>query len=77
MFDVKHHERFWNFNVNDLHGSNAQKVSKDKVPRAVKTAFTKLHPSTKVSWEMEKSDYEAGFTAAKKPQKFIPLSVYY
>lgn len=42
--------------------ANAQKVKADKVPVAVKTAFTKLHPSTKVSWEMEKKDFEAGFT---------------
>ena len=46
--------------------SKAQKVKADKVPTAVKAAFAKLHPSTKVSWEMEKKDYEAGFTAAGK-----------
>ena len=46
--------------------SKAQKVKADKVPAAVKAAFAKLHPSTKVSWEMEKSDYEAGFSAAGK-----------
>ncbi len=55
--------------------SNAQKVNADKVPEAVKTAFTKLHPSTKVSWEMEKSDYEAGFTAAGKETSEVYTAV--
>ncbi|MFF9965382.1 hypothetical protein, partial [Pedobacter suwonensis] len=40
----------------------AQKVAAAKVPAAVKTAFTKSHPGVKVNWEMEKQNYEAGFT---------------
>lgn len=43
--------------------SFAQKLSAQKVPTAIKTAFAKNHASiTKVSWEMEKTNYEAGFT---------------
>ncbi len=40
---------------------NAQKISAAKVPAAVKTAFTKQYPGTAVKWEMEKSNFEAGF----------------
>ncbi|MFC3562889.1 hypothetical protein [Pedobacter jamesrossensis] len=40
----------------------AQKVAAGKVPAAVKTAFTKNHPGIKVNWEMEKQNFEAGFT---------------
>ena len=40
----------------------AQKIASSKVPAEVKVAFIKLHGSTKVSWEMEKLDYEADFT---------------
>lgn len=42
--------------------SQAQKLNVAKVPASVKAAFTKLHPATKVSWEMEKVNYEAGFS---------------
>lgn len=42
--------------------AQAQKNNATKVPAQVKAAFTKLHAGTKVSWEMEKQDYEAGFT---------------
>ena len=42
--------------------AHAQKISAAKVPAQVIAAFTKLHPGVKVSWEMEKQDYEAGFT---------------
>lgn len=41
--------------------AQAQKLSAAKVPAQVITAFTKLHPGVKASWEMEKQDYEAGF----------------
>lgn len=42
--------------------SYAQKVNAGKVPAAVKAAFAKNHPGlAKVSWEMEKTDFEAGF----------------
>ncbi|MBB6501246.1 hypothetical protein [Pedobacter cryoconitis] len=47
--------------VGIVSGSQAQKLTAGKVPVAVKTAFTKLHPATKASWEMEKNNYEAGF----------------
>lgn len=40
----------------------AQKVAAAKIPAAVKTAFAKNHPGAKVSWEMEKQNYEAGFS---------------
>ena len=39
----------------------AQKISADKVPAAVKTAFSKEYPNTTVKWEMENGKYEAGF----------------
>ena len=40
----------------------AQKISADKVPAAVSTAFkTKFPSATKINWEMEKSEYEANF----------------
>jgi hypothetical protein len=42
--------------------AQAQKLNPAKVPAEVKAAFTKLHAGTKVSWEMEKQHYEAGFT---------------
>ncbi|KQC00026.1 PepSY-like domain-containing protein [Pedobacter sp. Hv1] len=42
--------------------SFAQKLSAKKVPAAITAAFAKNHASiTKVSWEMEKTNYEAGF----------------
>jgi len=45
-----------------LTATYTQKIAAVKVPAKVKVAFVKLHGSTKVSWEMEKLDYEAGFT---------------
>lgn len=40
----------------------AQKISADKVPSAVTSAFKSKFPAaTKTSWEMEKDDYEANF----------------
>ncbi|MGM9478350.1 hypothetical protein ACS5PU_18130 [Pedobacter sp. GSP4] len=42
--------------------AQAQKLNATKVPAEVKAAFAKLHAGTKVSWEREKHDYEAGFT---------------
>ncbi|MBE9601971.1 PepSY-like domain-containing protein [Pedobacter sp. MC2016-24] len=42
--------------------ANAQKITAAKVPATVKTAFAKAHPDVKtVSWEREKSSFEAGF----------------
>lgn len=46
--------------------ANAQKLTAEKVPAPVKTAFEKLHPHTKVNWEMDKKNYEAEFTANGK-----------
>lgn len=47
--------------------SQAQKLNANKVPASVKAAFSKSYPKiTKVSWEMEKQDYEAGFTVNGK-----------
>ncbi|SDD83043.1 PepSY-like domain-containing protein [Pedobacter soli] len=40
----------------------AQKISAAKVPAEVQGAFAKLYPGVKANWEMEKKDYEAGFT---------------
>ncbi|RNL53208.1 hypothetical protein [Pedobacter jejuensis] len=40
----------------------AQKVSVAKVPSMVKSTFAKNHPGVKVNWELEKQNYEAGFT---------------
>lgn len=43
-------------------GGNAQKISADKLPQAVKTSFAKAYPHAKgVKWDKEKSDYEASF----------------
>lgn len=41
---------------------NAQKISAAKVPAEVQGALAKLYPGVKANWEMEKKDYEAGFT---------------
>lgn len=46
--------------------AQAQKLKAEKVPMAVRNAFTKLHPTTKVKWELEKKDYEAGFILGGK-----------
>ena len=43
--------------------ANAQTISSAKVPQAVKSSFAKTHPKiSKVQWELEKGEYEAGFT---------------
>lgn len=43
--------------------ASAQKITYDKVPATVKSAFSKAHPDVnKVSWEKEHGNYEAGFT---------------
>jgi hypothetical protein len=41
--------------------THAQHIAPIKVPGKVKAAFVKLHGSTRVSWEVENLDYEAGF----------------
>jgi len=46
--------------------ANAQKISADKVPAAVKAAFQKQYPSVaKVKWEKEKESFEAEFKLDK------------
>ena len=40
---------------------NAQKLSADRVPAAVKAAFVKAYPNTTVKWEKEGDLFEAGF----------------
>jgi uncharacterized membrane protein YkoI len=41
---------------------NAQKMTADKVPSAVKESFAKLYPNVKsVKWDKEEADYEASF----------------
>lgn len=45
---------------------NAQQVKEADVPPAIKTSFSKLHPSAKVDkWEKEGNNYEAEFTENK------------
>ena len=52
--------------------ANAQKLSADKVPANVKAKFAALYPKiTEVKWEMEKSDYEAGFTQDKTQMSVV------
>src|SRR6478672_13738326 len=46
--------------------ANAQTIKADKVPVQVKNAFAKMHPATKVVWEKEKGNFEAGFTLSGK-----------
>ena len=50
----------------------AQKITADKVPAAVSTAFkTKFAQADKVSWEMEDGNYEVSFTNGGKKQSAI------
>ncbi|GAA4308494.1 hypothetical protein GCM10023149_02430 [Mucilaginibacter gynuensis] len=47
--------------------ANAQSVPASKVPAPVKATFMKTYPTvTKVKWEMEKGNYEAGFVSQKQ-----------
>ena len=44
----------------------AQKITADKVPANVKAKLTALYPKVStVKWEMEKGNYEAGFSLEK------------
>ncbi|MBB2148254.1 PepSY-like domain-containing protein [Pedobacter gandavensis] len=56
--------------------ANAQQLAASKVPSAVKTAFAKAHPDLKsVSWEKEKTNYEAGFKLnGKKTSELYTLN---
>lgn len=49
----------------------AQKISATKVPVEVKSAFAKLYLGVKANWEMEKQDYEAGFTLNGKATSVV------
>jgi len=49
----------------------AQKISAAKVPVEVKSAFAKLYPGVKANWEIEKQDYEAGFTLNGKATSVV------
>ena len=52
--------------------ASAQKLSADKVPAAVKAKFASLYPSVSApKWEMEKADYEAGFTSGKTEMSVV------
>lgn len=50
---------------------SAQKISAAKVPAEVKGAFAKLYPGVKANWEIEKQDYEAGFTLNGKATSVV------
>jgi len=49
----------------------AQKISAAKVPTEVQSACSKLYPGVKAKWEMEKQDYEAGFTLNGKATSVV------
>ena len=53
-------------------GMSASALAQVKVPVAVKNAFEKAYPSTKVKWEKEGTNSEAGFV-----QKGSEMSVIY
>lgn len=53
-------------------GMSASALAQVKVPLVVENAFAKEYPSTKVKWEKEGSNYEAGFE-----QKGHEMSVIY
>ncbi len=51
---------------------NAQKMTADKVPSAVKESFAKLYPDVKsAKWDKEGSDYEASFKMAGKDMSVV------
>ncbi len=50
----------------------AQKITNDKVPATVNKAFTAKFPAAQnVTWEMEKSKYEASFTNNGEKQSAV------
>lgn len=52
--------------------AKAQTVPAAKVPASVKSAFMKTYPTvTKVKWEKEKGNYEAGFTSQKQEMSAV------
>lgn len=51
---------------------NAQKMTADKVPSAVKESFAKQYPSVKgAKWDKEKADYEASFKMDGKDMSVV------
>lgn len=51
---------------------NAQKMSADKVPAAVKESFMKLYPNVKTAkWDKEDADYEASFKMDGKDMSVV------
>lgn len=52
--------------------ATAQRIPSSKVPAVVKEAFVKQHPEiTKVNWEKEKGNYEAGFKLNNVPTSML------
>ncbi|MEO8447217.1 MAG: PepSY-like domain-containing protein [bacterium] len=52
--------------------SNAQNLKVSQVPSVVKTSFSSLYPdASKVQWEMEDGNYEAGFDQNKVETSII------
>lgn len=50
----------------------AQKASKKTIPAVVKSAFQKAYPDvTKVKWDKEGANYEAGFEVAELEQSVL------
>ncbi len=45
--------------------ANGQSISATKVPAIVKAAFSRSHPGTKASWEIEDGYYEAAYHKGK------------
>lgn len=52
-------------------GITASAMAQIKVPSNVKNAFAKEYPGTKVKWEKEGANYEAGFTKNRHEMSVI------
>lgn len=51
---------------------NAQRMTADKIPSAVKESFTKQYPKVKiVKWDKENADYEASFKMDGKDMSVV------
>ena len=51
---------------------NAQKISADKIPSAVKESLAKQYPNAKLTkWDKEKADYEASFKMDGKDMSVV------
>ena len=52
--------------------ANAQKMTADKVPSAVKESLTKIYPNAKgTKWDRENADYEASFKMDGKDMSVV------